>query len=87
MTYDPMKEVAEEGSLQEEAAQIISQLIAWHDGRVETLKQTSNVKVIRLQGGKGQTIEIDDPKVIQGYQLGVEAALQLLGKLPISISE
>lgn len=87
MTYDPMKEVAEEGSLPEEAAQIISQLIAWHDGRVETLRQTADVKVIKLQKRDGQSEEIDDPKIIQGYKIGIEASLQLLGKLPISMSE
>lgn len=87
MTYS-VEELQEKGTLDEEAAKVVSQLIAWHGGRVDTLKETMNTKVIRLQGGEGEEdITIDDPQVITGYQLGIQTALMMVGELPIRLSE
>lgn len=87
MTYgnDDLQDI---GTLDEEAAKVISQLIAWHGGRVDTLKETMNTKVIRLQGGEGEEdTTIDDPQVISGYKLGIQTALMMVGELPITLSE
>ncbi|WP_420554013.1 hypothetical protein [Neptuniibacter marinus] len=85
--YDPMADVKTEGFLDEDSAQIISQLIAWHDGRMETLRSTADTELIRLQIRDGDDLEISDPKVIEGYKLGIYVAEQLLGDFPVSLSE
>lgn len=85
--YDPMENVKAEGYLDEDAAKMISMLIAWHDGRMETLRSTADTSLIRLKRKDGDDLEISDPKVLEGYKLGICVAEQLLGDFPVSISE
>jgi hypothetical protein len=75
----------ESATIDEETANIITQLQSWHEARCDQLQMIVDLpddKALRL----GDT-EITDKRDIALFKAGVHTALNMFSKLPININE
>lgn len=67
-----------------EIEEFVEQVLAWHTNRVAQLRQITENKDAVIQIGD---VEIEpDSDAAKGFRAGVAVSLELLGKLPFSVS-
>lgn len=67
-----------------EIAEFVEKLQGWHDHKVAQLRQITEQKDAYIVVGK-KTIDAGS-ELAKGIRFGVEISLELLGKLPFSVS-
>ena len=86
--FNPLANLPESSQINADAAEIINAVIAWHGGKMDTLRDIQNAKEIVLRDSETNEEEIvDDSDVIRGYLIGLYVAETLFKEFPISIQE
>lgn len=86
--YDPLADLPESDHVSGDTAEIISATIAWYDGKKAALEDMAGAKVLALRNpDTGEEETIDDPKILQGYRMGLHVAKTVMGEFPISIDD
>lgn len=72
---------------EEQLIEMIVSTKGWYDGSRDALKQIIEQKdhKIKFQGEDGNQVELPEEHM-EGFRLGILAALEVFGEFPISIS-